>query len=224
MVWQVALMMGETSTKDIGSLLGMMPVWVQSTSELISASPELWRNWNKVWEPEPALTLFTAASGTSFLEEIREQIPMIEEHFPSLNCVRLFGVDLSDSTSHEMAKLGYASVSGDRYPGHAFARSFDHFQNLREFELDAALWQHAENFYRDFFEVVGAPEWHGHNFNALIDSIETGAINRIEVPYRLVIRDIGKASVDIRNFLNQLRDVFGLMQSDGCPVDLRLVQ
>lgn len=59
---------------------------------------------------------------------------------------------------------------------------------MRELILDASAWRTADDVYNSFFKV-GAPEWHGRNFKALHDSIETGNINAIEVPYRLIVRN-----------------------------------
>ena len=39
---------------------------------------------------------------------------------------------------------------------------------------------------------VGAPDWHGRNFDALRDNIAAGSINAVEVPYRLVIKNYDK--------------------------------
>ena len=47
---------------------------------------------------------------------------------------------------------------------------------MRELILDGSTWQTYDDVYNAFFKVVGAPEWHGRNFDALIDSIEKGDI------------------------------------------------
>jgi hypothetical protein len=66
---------------------------------------------------------------------------------------------------------------------------------LAELIMDAAGCQTRDEFYDLFFGAVGAPDWHGRNFNALRDSIATGQINRIEVPYRLVIANYDKIGI-----------------------------
>jgi len=43
-----------------------------------------------------------------------------------------------------------------------------------------------EDFYRSFLPKLNAPEWHGHNLDALSDSLITGSINGIEPPYTIV--------------------------------------
>jgi RNAse (barnase) inhibitor barstar len=57
---------------------------------------------------------------------------------------------------------------------------------MKELVLDGSTWQNRDDVYDAFFKAVGAPDWHGRNFDALNDSIATGSINKIEVPYRLI--------------------------------------
>ena len=70
--------------------------------------------------------------------------------------------------------------------------------------------------------AVGAPEWHGRNFDALNDSIAGGSINKIEVPYRIVIRNAKRESAIVNGVLSELTDFFHHMQSKGCPVSLTI--
>jgi RNAse (barnase) inhibitor barstar len=58
---------------------------------------------------------------------------------------------------------------------------------MTELILDGSTWTNNDDVYDAFFRAVGAPSWHGRNFNALNDSIATGSINKVEVPYTLVI-------------------------------------
>jgi hypothetical protein len=55
--------------------------------------------------------------------------------------------------------------------------------------LDGARWQTAEDFYDAFLRAVRAPSWHGHNFNALRDSITVADINAVSLPYDIVVQD-----------------------------------
>jgi RNAse (barnase) inhibitor barstar len=49
--------------------------------------------------------------------------------------------------------------------------------------MDGQNWITSDDFYDAFFQAVGAPSWHGWNFNALRDSIVVGRINKLDVPY-----------------------------------------
>src|SRR5271169_4718699 len=49
--------------------------------------------------------------------------------------------------------------------------------------LDGSQWKSYEDFYRALFAALGAPDWHGDNVNALVDSMIWGGINKLEPPY-----------------------------------------
>jgi len=58
---------------------------------------------------------------------------------------------------------------------------------MRLITLDAAAWKTYDDFYGALLKAVGAPEWHGRNINALIDSMVWGGINAVEPPYTVRI-------------------------------------
>ena len=76
---------------------------------------------------------------------------------------------------------------------------------MRKIELDAARWASIDDVYEALLPAIGAPEWHGHNVNALIDSMIWGGINAIDPPYTVVVRGVAHASVDIRAHLEVIR-------------------
>jgi barstar (barnase inhibitor) len=69
---------------------------------------------------------------------------------------------------------------------------------------------------------VGAPAWHGRNFNALNDSICTARINRIETPYRLVIQNFGLLQEDARKMTDDLIDFINELNARGRNVEIRV--
>ena len=79
--------------------------------------------------------------------------------------------------------------------------------HMRDLNLDASTWKNADDFYSAFFKAVGAPEWHGRNFNALDDSIAHGRINEIEVPYRIVIRNTPSRNYEIGLLLRDFENL-----------------
>jgi RNAse (barnase) inhibitor barstar len=93
---------------------------------------------------------------------------------------------------------------------------------MRELVLDGANWNTKDDVYDAFFQAVGAPEWHGRNFDALIDSIETGSINTVEVPYRLVIKNYDLVGIGARQMTNDLVDLIREIAGRGCPVEIRV--
>jgi RNAse (barnase) inhibitor barstar len=93
---------------------------------------------------------------------------------------------------------------------------------MRDLNLDARTWKNADDFYDAFFKAVGAPEWHGRNFNALNDSIAHGSINDIEVPYRIVIQNILSTNDDLRRLLVDFTDFIQELAARGCPVEIKI--
>lgn len=91
---------------------------------------------------------------------------------------------------------------------------------MREIVLVAIGWRTADDFYDSFFHAVGAPSWHGRNFDALRDSIDTGEINQIEVPYRVVIRGLSWASADARTIAMKFEQLVQRLAEEGCPVEI----
>ena len=58
---------------------------------------------------------------------------------------------------------------------------------MKRIELDASEWTGLDAFYAALLPALGAPDWHGHNFNALSDSMITGDVNTLEPPYEIVL-------------------------------------
>ena len=93
---------------------------------------------------------------------------------------------------------------------------------MRELVLDGSTWQTRDDVYDAFFKAVGAPEWHGRNFNALIDSIETGDINTIEVPYKLIIKSSDSIGEGARRMTSDFVDLIHEIAARGCPVEIEV--
>jgi hypothetical protein len=50
---------------------------------------------------------------------------------------------------------------------------------VRTIDLDASNWKTIDDFYDALLPELGAPDWHGHNANALNDSVIWGGINAV---------------------------------------------
>ena len=92
----------------------------------------------------------------------------------------------------------------------------------RELIMDAAECRTRDDFYDLFFRAVGAPGWHGRNFNALRDSIETGQINQIEVPYCLVIKNYDGSGPEAKQMADNFIDLIRELKLSGVPVEIRV--
>ena len=94
---------------------------------------------------------------------------------------------------------------------------------MKELILNAAEWKTRDDVYESFFRAVGAPEWHGRNFDALRDSIATGSINAMEVPYRLVIKNYDEIAPSARQMADDFIQLIRDLASEGCPVEARVL-
>lgn len=54
-------------------------------------------------------------------------------------------------------------------------------------ELDGAKWQSKDDFYVALLGAVGAPDWHGHNLDAIEETLREGDINRVNPPLMITI-------------------------------------
>ena len=70
--------------------------------------------------------------------------------------------------------------------------------------------------------MLGAPEWHGHNFDAVIDSIGCCGINAVDVPYQINIHQGQSTSPAVQEFLGKFAKIISFLNSNGCPVDLAM--
>ncbi|MHC4213802.1 MAG: barstar family protein [Planctomycetota bacterium] len=65
-----------------------------------------------------------------------------------------------------------------------------------------------EEFYDLFLKQVKAPKWHGHNLDALADSLITGQINEIEPPYTIINLNTGSAPGHMNKFQREVLSIF----------------
>lgn len=93
---------------------------------------------------------------------------------------------------------------------------------MKELILDGTSWTTRDDVYDAFFRAVGAPEWHGRNFNALRDSISTGSINQVEVPYRLVIKNYDRIRSAAKTMADDFIDLIHELAAEGCRVEIRV--
>jgi hypothetical protein len=124
-----------------------------------------------------------------------------------------------------LSTAGYEPVPdpNSSYPDRLrFAKPLDRISEMPQLLLDACDWQTSDDVFQAFLLAVGAPRWHGRNFDALNDSIGTGGINRIEAPYRIIIRNADSMSRNAAAFVQDFADLIKELQSNGCPVELRI--
>jgi RNAse (barnase) inhibitor barstar len=92
---------------------------------------------------------------------------------------------------------------------------------MKELFLNGAEWKTSDDVYDAFFKAVGAPSWHSRNFNALNDSIATGNINDVEVPYCVVIQNYSQIGAEAKKIADDFIDLVHEIGARGCPVEIR---
>lgn len=60
------------------------------------------------------------------------------------------------------------------------------------------------------------------DFDALNDSIANGSINKVEVPYRVVLKNYDLISGEAKKMTDDFVDLIHEIAARGCPVEVRL--
>jgi len=76
---------------------------------------------------------------------------------------------------------------------------------MKVIRLDASGWRSPEDFYSALLPQLEAPDWHGRNLNALEESLRDGDINKVEPPFKVVVKD---APSEMGDFLSEVAAVF----------------
>lgn len=140
------------------------------------------------------------------------------EHHPHLAALELIGLATSPELTEILSEVGFEPAAGQFHEELAFRKPVDKLPKVRDLILDASVWKTADDIYDSFFEAVGAPAWHGRNCDALKDSIVTGDINQVEVPYRLIIKDSARMALGAREGAEQFVALIRRFETEGCPV------
>lgn len=91
---------------------------------------------------------------------------------------------------------------------------------MKEIVLQGAHWQTRNDFYEAFLRAVGAPAWHGRNLDALYDSIGSGDINEVEVPYSVRITGSSAMSSEAQEMVKLFKSVVKQLRDEGVDVSV----
>lgn len=221
MAWHVALVLDEKfSVQALSALVGQMPVWAVNTAERQKASWQIRTGDAKMWAPDPAFTLFKTGGALGAEAICRNILWTVIEHHPSLATLDLIGVSPSPELSAVLDEAGF--IPAKTFEHLRFRKSLDKIQGVRELVLDATNWETSDDVYNSFFKAVNAPVWHGRNFNALRDSIITGSINEIELPYRIIIEHFPNMNCGAFKPAMQFAELIREFESQGHPIEIHL--
>jgi RNAse (barnase) inhibitor barstar len=90
---------------------------------------------------------------------------------------------------------------------------------MKIIELDASSWSSEDDFYSALLTELGAPGWHGHNLNALWDSL-TSDINEVRPPLSVVVQGASHLSTDIQTLFEGVSGLFADARNK-CGIDVR---
>jgi hypothetical protein len=224
MAWRVGLICGDVlSEAELSSVLLAMPIWATQTPANVASAAIVRDLRDGFWEPEPAFTLFRTFGPSFSHGECFHLIPTMEEHHPTLTKVEVFGVTRTPAVDKLMEDLGYVPSVRSWKGATGYRRPLDSISSeVRRIYLDARGWRNNEDVYAGLLGAIGAPAWHGHNFDALHDSVVTGSVNKVGAPFSIEISNGEMASREVQKFLRSLVDLFHEFVQEGCPVSFAL--
>jgi RNAse (barnase) inhibitor barstar len=84
--------------------------------------------------------------------------------------------------------------------------------------LDAAGWTKPDDFYSALLPRLQAPNWHGHNLDALWDGMTSGDINGLNPPFAVRLFNTSEFSAEMVSYMERVVKVFEAAQDENVPV------
>jgi RNAse (barnase) inhibitor barstar len=91
---------------------------------------------------------------------------------------------------------------------------------MREIVLSGEGWATPDDVYAALLSSLEAPNWHGHNLDALWDSITGGDINRINPPFAIRVMGIDSLPENCKVLLNRIMDLISEAKAVGVDVEM----
>tara|TARA_R110000850_G_scaffold18458_2_gene56600 strand:+ start:502 stop:786 length:285 start_codon:yes stop_codon:yes gene_type:complete len=83
---------------------------------------------------------------------------------------------------------------------------------MKIIDLDGSAWSSEADFYSTLLSALGSPRWHGHNLDALWDSL-TSDINEIGPPLSVIVRNTDRSATDMTALFKDVSKVFADVRS-----------
>jgi len=93
---------------------------------------------------------------------------------------------------------------------------------MKVIHVDGAAWKTKDDFFAAFLSAVGAPDWHGHNLNALNDSIGAGGINEINPPFLIKIRGSTGMKPEAKQMVETFQQLVRNLKAEGIDVAVQV--
>lgn len=91
---------------------------------------------------------------------------------------------------------------------------------MKEIILDAEGWKSQEDFFIALLPKLGAPNWHGHNLDALWDSLVAGQINSTKPPYSITFISADKIPEFLKVYPLRFEELIKEMQLEGVDIQI----
>lgn len=86
--------------------------------------------------------------------------------------------------------------------------------------LDGAGWARPDDFYSALLPRLHAPSWHGHNLDALWDSVTSDNINGLNPPFAVRLYNTADFSSEMAGYMERVAKLFEDAQDADVPVVL----
>ena len=70
-------------------------------------------------------------------------------------------------------------------------------------------------YYNSLLEQLKAPDWHGHNLDALADSLINGDINGVEPPFCIINLNVQEVSAELTPFFQKVGGIYSEARDSG---------
>ncbi len=94
---------------------------------------------------------------------------------------------------------------------------------MRTIVIDAVDWLSEDDVFDGILEALGAPAWHGRNWDALNDSIVTGGVNGVEPPYHLHLTGDRPLPEALREWLKNLAALIAKARMQDREISITVV-
>lgn len=93
---------------------------------------------------------------------------------------------------------------------------------MTNIDLDASTWSSPDDVYATLLAALGSPDWHGHNLDALWDSL-TSDINVVSPPLRVTVWHADRLEAPIAALLARVSELFSDAREErGLDVGFRI--
>jgi len=83
--------------------------------------------------------------------------------------------------------------------------------------LNASRWRTREDVWVGLLAALRAPDWHGHNLDALDETLRAGGVNGVSLPFAVEVTGAA-AGPEAQFEMTRLASFFRDLAADGVPV------